>query len=30
MSRANPRRTRFIFRMVSQESLKQLARNLGY
>lgn len=30
MSRVNPRRNRFIFRMVSQESLKQLARNLGY
>lgn len=29
MSRVNPR-NRFIFRMVSQESLKQLARNLGY
>ena len=29
-SRVNPRRNRFIFRMVSQESLKQLARSLGY
>jgi len=30
MSRVNPRRIRFIYRMGSQESLKQLDRNLGY
>lgn len=30
MNRVNLRRNRFIFRMVSQESLKQIARNLGY
>lgn len=30
MNRVKPRRNKFIFRMMSQESLKQLARNLGY
>lgn len=30
MNRINLRRNRFIFRMVSQESIEQIARNFGY